>query len=108
MYAAGGWLGLMGWNADRGWKGAGALERISDTKVELIEDCVMLFLGFVGILVGMVDDFGTPRFNAGGGRWEDGRRGGRMGGERREERNKGEEMRKERRSRKKRKKTTSS
>ena len=47
---------------------------MSDTKVELIEDCVMLFLGFVGILVGMVDDFGTPRFNAGGGEvggWEE-------------------------------------
>ena len=55
----------MGWNADRGWKGAGALERMSETSVELMEDCVMLFLGFAGILVGTVDDFGTPRFNAG-------------------------------------------
>ena len=104
-------MGLMGWNADRGWKGAGALERMSDTKVELIEDCVMLFLGFVGILVGMVDDFGTPRFNAGGGRWEDGRRGGRKekGGRmregRKEQRRRNEEREEEREEEKK--KTTS-
>ena len=41
---------------------------MSETREELIEDCVILFLGFVAMLVGMVDDFGTPRFNAGVGR----------------------------------------
>ena len=67
---------------------------MSETREELIEDCVILFLGFVAMLVGMVDDFGTPRFNAeegGRGREEEGERrrkgrGGREeeGGRRRE------------------------
>jgi len=65
MYGEG-WAGLMAWNADRGWNGVGALERMSETRVELMDDCVMLFLGFGDMPEGVVDGFGTPRFNAKG------------------------------------------
>ena len=79
-------MGLMAWNADRGWNGAGALERMSETRVELMDDWVMLFLGLGTIPEGVVDGFGTPRFNA-EVRGERGRRerGEREEGERREE-----------------------
>lgn len=79
---------------------------MSETREELIEGCVILFLGFVAMLVGMVDDFGTPRFNAedrGRGREEEGERmreerGGKEGEK------KGEEMKEGGKEGKKRKK----
>lgn len=42
----------------------GALERISETRLELMEDCVILFFGLGA--GPEVDCLGTPKFNATG------------------------------------------